>query len=137
MLGNIFGHAANDACVENRIRLAIVKRRDRHAPRALPRDAPVWPRLDRALDPVPTPGRHPFHVLGDGPERPLAERRRPAGGRVVDWACALRLIAPAPVSVKAFWPLCTNGPRISRSLSVHAARGFGAIRGLVARFVFD
>src|SRR5439155_14383024 len=55
-----------------RMALRIVKERDGHAPRALARNAPVGPRLDRGFDAVLAPVGNPVDVI-DGVECLLAE----------------------------------------------------------------
>ena len=57
------GGVADDLGVENRLAFGVVKRRNRHAPGALAGDAPIGPGLDRALDPVDAPVRHPFDAV--------------------------------------------------------------------------
>ncbi len=66
MLLDQSGDVADDLCVENRIALGIVERRNRHAPRALTRDAPIRSRLDGALDAVDPPVRNPVHAINFG-----------------------------------------------------------------------
>ena len=51
-----------------------VERRDRHAPRALARDAPVRPVDDHVEDPVAAPRRDPLHLLIDRVARRIAQR---------------------------------------------------------------
>ncbi len=58
-----------------------VDRRDRHAPRALARDAPVGPVRDHVVDAVVAPRRDPLHVVVDRVERRLAQRRGPVPAR--------------------------------------------------------
>ena len=43
--------------------LAVIKHRDRHAPGALARDAPIAPVLHHRLDAIATAGGHPAHLL--------------------------------------------------------------------------
>ena len=52
--------------------LRAVHRRNRHAPRALARDAPVGAVRDHVVDAVVAPGRDPSHVVVDGRARPRA-----------------------------------------------------------------
>ena len=53
------GGVAHDLRVEDRVALRVVERRDRHAPGALARDAPVGPALDGGLDAGSCPSRAP------------------------------------------------------------------------------
>ena len=66
------GGVAHDLGVEDRVALRVVERRDRHAPGALARDAPVGPAFDGGLDAALAPVGHPVHAV-DLVERPLAE----------------------------------------------------------------
>ena len=66
------GGVTDDLGVEDRVALRVIKRRDRHAPGTLARDAPVRTRLDGALDAVHAPVGDPLHAPDLG-ERPVAE----------------------------------------------------------------
>jgi hypothetical protein len=63
---------ANDLRVENRFSLRVIKRGNRDAPGALPRDTPVGPGLHGALDAVDAPLGNPVHAVNFG-KRLLAE----------------------------------------------------------------
>ena len=66
------GSVTDDTCIENRLALRVIKRRDRHAPRSLPGDAPVGARLHGALDSVSAPAGHPIDAV-DRSERLIAK----------------------------------------------------------------
>src|SRR5262249_22507531 len=51
-------------------------RRDRHTPRTLARDAPVWPVRQHVVDALLAPRRQPFHLLHRG-QRLLAQGELP------------------------------------------------------------
>ena len=68
-----------------------VERRDRHAPRALARDAPVGAVRDHVVDAVVAPRRDPLHVVIDRVERRLAQRLRRAAIRRDDRSPSIRM----------------------------------------------
>ena len=57
------GGVAHDAGIEDRVALGIVERRDRHAPGALARDAPVRAAFDGGFDAVLAPIGHPVDAV--------------------------------------------------------------------------
>ena len=65
------GRIAHNLAIEDGLARGGIKRGYRHAPSALPRDAPVRPRLHGTLDAVDAPFRNPFHPVD------LSERLRP------------------------------------------------------------
>ena len=67
-----------------------VDRRDRHAPRALARDAPVGPVRDHVVDAVVAPRRDPLHLVVD---------RVRAPPRAASAACAIRAVIAGSPSI--------------------------------------
>ena len=62
-LGKNIGHFVDGSRVEDRCALGIVENRERNAPCALTRDAPVWAGFHRATDAVAAPMWKPFRGI--------------------------------------------------------------------------
>ena len=63
MLFDQIGGFTDDAWVENRIGFLIVECRNRHAPGALPGDAPVGAAFDCSFDAAFAPSGDPLHTI--------------------------------------------------------------------------
>ena len=75
-VSNTAAACSTSAGVDDRLAARrAVDRRNRHAPGALARDAPVRPVRDHVVDAVVAPRRDPLHVMVDRVERRLAQRR--------------------------------------------------------------
>src|SRR5438132_5827244 len=72
MFFNQIGGFAHNRRGENWVALRIVKGRERHAPGALARNAPIGPAFDRRFDSTLPPVRDPFDTV-DFLQRSLAE----------------------------------------------------------------
>ena len=57
------GDLARKLCREDRLAIGAKENRQRHAPGALTRDAPIGPRLDRAIDAVAAPRGKPLDLV--------------------------------------------------------------------------
>ena len=77
---------ADDAGIEVGLLLRVEERRDGHAPRALPADAPVGPRFDGAADAGLAPRGDPLDLSDRRPARPA--RAPPLSSETNHWSTA-------------------------------------------------
>ena len=120
---------STSAAVEHRFAaLRAVDGRDRHTPRALPRDAPVGPVRQHVEDPVAAPGRNPLRRRGRSRQRGLAQR---APARLPPTRLAVH--PDEPLRGRQEDDRVVAAPAV-RVLSAGTPRGATAVRARSARF---